>query len=314
MAIPTAYGTTNKYNPVIEEFTNDLGAWVPSWQTFCGLETENAAAKRVYAEIPVGDIPTWNGEADLTPIGHGATHTTSVTADTYGGRIVINEIEESRDPGLIGRMAGRLSEAVKRKLEKLVYAKLMLAFSETVDDGAESTSVVVSTGDHKLLVGDQANLLTSALAASSLADAREILAGWQNYNNEPLNLDKLPMALVCHPTLGDLARRLVGSPQHAQAVSGSVGATGAQINPMNSTVNPERSITVTESAYCTESGNDAWFLICKPPQTPLKLWVPTPPSLEIMRDAKDRNWSISVVFEAKAYYRAPVDGIVGSNP
>ncbi len=324
MAVPTAYsaGSTtggNKYNNVVEAFYNDIGQSY-LWEMIANLDIQNAAAKRVYAENPVGDIPTWNGTSDLTAIATGATHTTSVSGVIYGGRITHNEIDVRRDPALISTSAARLAEATKRKFEKLVFTRLMAAFTETVDDGNESTTEVCSAA-HKITgAASQSNLLTSALTASTLGDAREVMAGWKSWQNEPLGLDKYPMVLVVNPANGDLARRLVGSPQHFQSVgTASGGATGAQINPMNQGMNPERSITVLESAYAVEAGGDtdSWFLMNKAgadKRSPLTLWLPTLPDFQIMRDAKSRLWEISVVFEALAHWRAPVDGIVGSNP
>lgn len=324
MATKADFSTSNKYATIVEAYNNDMLAWSPDFLKIAELETENAAAKRVWSEVAVGDIPTWDGAADLTALDKGSSHTTSVTPTLYGGRLKFNEIEVARDGGnLLARAAQRLQAATQRMMEKLVFDALNAAFTtQTVDDGNGSTTAVCSAAHH---YGDggsaqQSNLLTAAMAASSLSDAREILSSWYNWQGQPLSLDKLPMVLVCNPSYGDVARRLVGSTEHFQLVDGGTtngfGATGAQINPMNSTVNPSRSIEVLESAYVSDSdgatSNENWFLICKPPQSPLKLWVPTPPSMQILRDAENRNWSVSVVFEAKAYFRGPADGIVGS--
>tara|TARA_Y100001963_G_scaffold26241_2_gene35741 strand:+ start:2237 stop:3178 length:942 start_codon:yes stop_codon:yes gene_type:complete len=304
----TSYDTTNKYEIVVQEFERTLGLWQSQFEKVCNVEVEpNAASKRVYAEHPVADIPTWNGTEEISALSHGVSHKVTVSPDSFGGRMTFNEIEEARDPGLVQRGATRLTAAVQRTLESLVFNKLEAGDSESVDNGAGGT-INIYHAEHPYGSGDgtQTNLVAGALAGSSLDSARAILRGWKNAAGQPLELDRGPLALVVPPALGDTARRLVGSAQYFQSVgTSSGGATGAQLNPM-----AERQIEVVETAYLASSTE--WYLIARD-FTPLNLWLPTVPSLRILQNPTKRLYEVSVIFEAKAYYTAPVQGIVVGN-
>ena len=55
-----AYTTSNKYEVVVEEFKQAMGTWQSQLDLVAKVEIEpNAASKRIYAETPVADIPTW---------------------------------------------------------------------------------------------------------------------------------------------------------------------------------------------------------------------------------------------------------------
>ena len=119
-----------------------------------------------------------------------------------------------------------------------------------------------------------------------------------------MELDRGPLALIVPPELGYTARRLVGSPEHFQTTTNGAdegwAATGSQINPQFN-----RPFSVIESAYLTDADN--WYLINQE-QTPLNMWVPSAPSIVIAQDIANRNWVVSVLFEATVYWRAPVSG------
>ena len=109
-----------------------------------------------------------------------------------------------------------------------------------------------------------------------------------------MELDRGPLALVVPPALGDTARKLVQAP-----------AVGSAVVPM-----ADRAISVIETAYLSSSAE--WYLIAQD-FTPLNLWMPTAPTMKVLQDPASRTYSVSVIFEATAYWTAPVQGIYAGN-
>jgi hypothetical protein len=136
-----------------------------------------------------------------------------------------------------------------------------------------------------------------------------------------MELDRGPLALIVPPELGDTARRLVGSPVYAQTYSdNAISTSGADVqvasadamaaSGWSSNIQSTRPYSVIESAYLTDADN--WYLINQE-QTPLNMWVPSAPSIVIAQDIANRNWVVSVLFEATVYWRAPVSGCFGAS-
>jgi len=306
-----AWGPTNRYPELVEQFNDQMGAWQSQAEMVCNIEmAPNAASRRINADLPIADIGTWDGSANLTELQHGSTHVTTVTPQAYGGRLIFTEIEEAREPGLIANAASRLTTAVQRTMESVVFTRLEAGDDDTVDNGAGGSITVFNTAHPYGVPGGGGtdtndNKLAGALSHTTLDAARVALRNWRNSASQPMELDRGPLALVVPPALGDTARRLVYSDQFAQSVSGSVGATGAEINPW-----ANRSVVVVETAQLSSAAE--WYLIARD-HTPLNLWVPTPPSIRILQDPANRQYSVSVVFEAKAYWKAPIQGIIANN-
>jgi len=317
----TDYGTANKYETLIQAYQEDIGNWLPQFEAFTTLSSENAGAKQVWADHPVGQIGVHNTTTIATHE-HGSAAKVSVTPTAYSGKLVFTEIEEARDSNIVAAGAAKLMSGAKRTFEKLVFDALPLGITATeVPTGDSGASVRIFSASHTDGTSTQSNLGTAALSHSSLNDSRVAMRKWKNTAGEPLELDRGPLALVVPPELGDTARRLVGSPMYAQtftdnatATSGStdrltgaaaIGAAGAHMNPQ-----AQRPFSIIESAYLSDSNN--WYLFSTE-NTPLNLWVPTPPSIAIIQDVANRNWVVSVLFEAKVYWRAPVSGCFGAS-
>jgi len=309
----SAYSVSDKYTTAINRYAEDLANWIPQFEQIAEISSENAGAKQVYNDYPVGQIPT-HDTTTIDTMTHGAGATvSSITPGAYSARYLFTEIEESRDPGLILRGAEKLLGGVKRTFESLVFSALPDGFATTqVNTGHSAAAKYVFSATHGYgsASATQSNLGTSALSQTSLNSARVAMRKWRGQSGEPLEMDRGPLALVVPPELGDTARRLVGSPMYSQLhetstadITGS-GATGGDINPMFA-----RPFTVIESAYLTDENN--WYLI-NMDNTPLNIWIPTPPSINVGRDVANRNWVVSVLFEAKVYWRAPITGAHGS--
>ena len=315
----TPYGTTNKYETLIEAYQEDVLNWLPQFEAFTNLSSENAAAKQVWADHPVGQI---GAHADpITAHTHGSAAAVSVTPTAYSGKLTFTEIEEARDSNVVANGAEKLMIGAKRTFEKLVFDALPLGITTTeVPSGDAGASVKIFSAAHTDGSSVQSNLSSAALSHSSLNDGRVALRKWKNTAGEPLELDRGPLALIVPPELGDTARRLVGSPMYAQTftdnATGTSGATdrltgAAAIGSAGAHSNPQfnRPFSIIESAYLTDGNN--WYLFSTE-NTPLNLWVPTPPSTKIIQDVANRNWVVSVLFEAKVYWRAPVSGCFGA--
>lgn len=318
-----SYSNSNKYQTLVEKIDADiLSNWVPQFETFCKLSNDNVAAKRVYTEYPVGQIGTHSDP--ITPVSHGATATQTVTPTAYSNKLTYTEIEEARDPGVIAEGAQRLMMGAKRTFEKLVFDAVFDGIATTtVPTGHSAAAKNIFSATHGYGSGSatQSNLGTAALSHSSLNDARVALRKWYNDAGEPMELDRGPLALIVPPELGDTARRLVGSPMYAQtftdnavgtsgatdqlASASAIGTAGGHMNPQNL-----RPYTVVESPFLSDANN--WYLFSRD-ATPLNLWVPTAPSIAIIRDVANRNWVVSVLFEAATYWRAPVGGCFGAS-
>tara|TARA_Y100000310_G_scaffold332887_1_gene409339 strand:+ start:750 stop:1733 length:984 start_codon:yes stop_codon:yes gene_type:complete len=320
----SAYSVSDKYTTAINRYAEDLGNWVPQFEAIAEISAENAGAKQVYNDYPVGQIGA-HDTTTITQMSHGAGATvSSITPNAYSARYLFTEIEESRDPGLVLRGAEKLLQGVKRTFESLVFSALPSGMDTTqVNTGHSAAARYIFSATHGYGSGSavQSNLGTSALSQTSLNSARVAMRKWKGQSGEPLEMDRGPLALVVPPELGDTARRLVGSPQYAVTYSdntistsgadvalasaGAIGTSGSSINPHFG-----RAFTVIESAYLSDENN--WYLINQE-NTPLNIWIPTTPSISVDRDPANRNWVVSVLFEAKVYWRAPVSGCFGAN-
>jgi len=273
-----------------------MGSWESQLASVCNVQLEpNAAAKRINAETPVANIPAWADPSsdNLATLAHGSSHTTSVSASAYGGRLVFTEIEEAREPGLVASAASKLTLAVQRTLESLVFTRLEAGDDDTVDNGNGGTITVFNTA-HPSGGAANNNKGAGALDEGTLDTARQSMRGWLNAAGQPMELDRGPLALVVPPALGDTARKLVQAP-----------AVSSAIIPM-----ANRAITVVETAYL--SSTTEFYLVAQD-FTPLNLWMPTPPTMRILQDPANRTYSVSVVFEATAYWAAPIQGIYAGN-
>ena len=300
------YSASNKYETMVVAYQEALtNSWKPQFEKFCELSNDNVAAKRIYNDLGVGQIPTHN-TTSITEAVHGAAHVSaSITPTAYSKKLVYSEIEERRDPGLMMRGAEQLMAGALRTFEKTVFTELLNGGNgtTTVPTGASGAAINVFSDDHAYGTSGtstQSNLGSAALSHTSLNAARIALRKWYSADGEPMELDAGPLALIVPPELGDTARRLTGSREFAQTTITS----GAEINPQF-----DRQFTVVESAYLTDNNN--WYLVATD-HTPINLWIPTAPTIKIIQDVANRNWVVSVLFEMAVYYRPPVSGIYGS--
>jgi len=310
--VTSPYTTSDRYETAVARYAEDMANnWLPQFELICKLSNEPGAAKRVYADYPVGQIGA-HDTSTITEMTHGATAVQTATPTAYSAKYKFSEIEQRRNPELLLEAADKLITGCKRTFESLVFSQLPLGISTTEvttgHDGA-AKKIFSDTHGYGTGAGEQSNLGTSALSATSLAAGRVALRKWKTQSGEPAELDRGPLVLVVPPELGDTARRLVGSPEYFQTTTNSAdqgwAATGAQINPM-----ADRPFTVCESAYLSDADN--WYLINQE-HTPLNMWIPSAPSIVIAQDIANRDWIVSVLFEASVYWRAPVSGCYGAS-
>ena len=145
--------------------------------------------------------------------------------------------------------------------------------------------------------GVQDNLVVSALSASSLDSARQLLRNWKNQQGLPMNITggDDEMVLVCGPQNEVTATEILVS-----QLSGADMATNAFRSFADLVVYP-----------LTPDGDD-WFLISKT-KSPCGIWMSEAPVLRAREDDTGLFVNFVVRFQATFYVKAYAAGIVGSN-
>tara|TARA_R100000808_G_scaffold2971_2_gene11083 strand:+ start:313 stop:1227 length:915 start_codon:yes stop_codon:yes gene_type:complete len=144
--------------------------------------------------------------------------------------------------------------------------------------------------------GTQSNLITDALAESSLNNARSILRKWKNQQALPMNISGAndEMVLVCGPTNEKTAMELIVS----------------QLSGADMQVNTFRSFADVVVYPLTDE--DDWFLISKT-KSPVGIWIGEAPTVIAREDETGLFVNFVCKFQASFYTKAYAAGIIGSN-
>ena len=303
-----AYNLGDKYASIVEEWSQTLTTFQPSWSKFVNVRADNAFSIQNYADITPGALPDWNGSADITDVSYGSFAEQVVTAAGSATKLTLARRDVELDAGLVGRKAEQLLAAAQQTIEANVYGALEGGFAATVDNGAGGTTPVIGGTFVLQDSSTQVNGLTAALSATSLDAARQKLMGWKNYNGDPMGLGFSPLALIVSPQNATLAEQLTKSPLAVDTfVSTVTAATGANINPQS--MHPYQVIV---SPYLTADADD-WFLVETGPQSPVNFWAASAPRLIIEDHAINQTVEMSVSMFSKVYIQTPPNGIIGSN-
>jgi len=293
---------SDRFQSLSQEWSQAMSQFVPTWQNFCRIDTTKSASLTRWADKTPGVLATWDGDAAIADVAMGDSHAQTITPDGKARKVTIRQFDARMDAGLVDRRAADLLAAAERTLESMVYAKLETTFTDSFDNGAGSTTEVISDGHTLADSSAQSNLLTAALSASSLATAREYLRNWKNHNGDFAGLGQGSLALVVAPKNEDVAKQITQSPTLREASAG----TGANINPQ-----ADRAWQVVCSPYLSADDDD-WFVVETGALTPITVWIPSPPALIIEEHASNQNIEMSVAFFGQVFIDTPPNGLVGS--
>ena len=304
-----AYALGDKYAAIVEEWSQTLTTYQPTWSKFVNVRADNAFSIQNYADITPGALPSWDGAVNISDVAYGSFAEQVVTAAGNATKLTLARRDVELDAGLVGRKAEQLLAAAQQTIEANVYGALELGISATdVDNGAGGSTRVIGGTFVLQDASTQTNGLTAALSATSLDAARQKLMGWKNYNGDPMGLGFSPLALIVAPQNATLAEQLTKSPLAVNTyATPTLAATGANINPQ--AMHPYQVIV---SPYLTAAPED-WFLVETGPQSPVNFWAASAPRLIIEDHAINQTVEMSVSMFSKVYIQTPPNGIIGSN-
>ena len=306
-----AYALGDKYSSLVAEWDQMITDFRPTWDRFVNVRADNAFSLQNYADITPGALASWNGSADITEAAtsYGSFAEQVVTADGSARKVTLQRRDIELDSGLVERKAEQLLRAAQQTIEANVYTALTGGLTKNVDNGGGGTTYVLD-GTFSLQDGStQSNSFSTALSASSLDSARQILMGWKNYNGDPMGLGFGPLALVVSPKNATIAEQITKSPLAAETYATSVtAASGANINPQS--MHPYQVIV---SPYLNTTDDDDWFLIETGLQSPITYWTASAPKLVIEEKAINQTVEMSVSMYSSVFIQTPPNGIIGSN-
>lgn len=306
-----AYALGDKYSSLVAEWDQMITDFRPTWDRFVNVRADKAFSLQNYADITPGALASWNGSADITEAAtsYGSFAEQVVTADGSARKVTLQRRDIELDSGLVERKAEQLLRAAQQTIEANVYTALTGGLTKNVDNGGGGTTYVLD-GTFSLQDGTtQSNSFSTALSASSLDSARQILMGWKNYNGDPMGLGFGPLALVVSPKNATIAEQITKSPLAAETYAATVtAASGANINPQS--MHPYQVIV---SPYLNTTDDDDWFLIETGPQSPITYWTASAPKLVIEEKAINQTVEMSVSMYSSVFIQTPPNGIIGSN-
>ena len=320
---PVNYGVTNAYQELVSEWTATMARREFEFEPFTRIHTDNAAQIRRWGDLPIGRMPTWNGDAAIAAQAVGATNVNSYEPTGKALKVEILNFDVIHNPGIVQKKLAQLQDAVVTTANALVFGALETANSpDTYDNGAGGTSPVIGATHKYATPGDadgvldqnQSNYLTTALSYDGLSSALQLLQEFRDMSGEPIGLGKAGLCLIVPPGLYSTAVNLVGGPSIVISESASAQAAPyANVTKMGS-LNPygQGNIQVVSSAFLSDS-ND-WFL-CETSasdKTPVNFWTAGMPTINVTVDEANLKTVITASAFMRAWIDGPSAGIVGS--
>ena len=332
------YSVSDKHQTLISEWNLEMQSFVPSWSAFCELITDDAAALRRWSDTPSGVMPTidtalTNNTSITSTAKYKSVAEQTITPTAKGSGTFVHQLDTRFDSGLIDKRAESLLRSAQNTIEEGVFSFLAGGFNSLVDNandsgGGETTSNIFSAYDpppaaypqaagfHYKTGMDEASTnaqystkIATALSASGLSAAREMMRKQFTYNGVPAGFGMGNLALVVPIELEDEAIQATRSAELITTQTSSVtAATGATINPHSL-----RGYQIITSGYLSDSSD--WFLVdASTQESPVKVWVPAAgaPKLNVWQNPNG-NTELSVSFFMRVFIDAPVAGIVGSS-
>lgn len=291
-----ALTTSNvKQITVAERFWEGMVRPRQDWTKVFKIHRNDESSIRIAALEGIGNIPTWNGSADLTTETIDSTGATTMTYAARGLQVLINKYDAKDVPGIVEMAATKLGVSVGATYSTLAWAILGNAFtSETVAD-----SKALCATDHTTATTTRSNKGTSALDRTALEAAITAMRNWDNYQDQPYDLAGFQIYLVVPNGLEFTAHQIVASMYTSSQMQVSKLAT--------------MPIEVVVSPYLTDA-ND-WFLIVDPVvEAPLHLWERSAPDFAVrLIDQDNLQTKLNVDFALAVDAGPQPDGIYGSS-
>ena len=290
---------------LVEKFMEGVGSVPDDWRQFVDYKDADVPSLKVSPMSGAGDPTSWNGTDSLS-----SAHSTSISALTakdysyqqYAAQITIARSDISDIPGVVQDAVAKLGFSVANTYAKLAFTTLMNGVP-----GAGPGDGSVTTADGKKLFADDhttaAGTSRSNYAATTLTGAGDVMAAitmarnWENYQNQPYDLNSGGWALCVPPALEATA---------AQAVGSQYTSDQLQINVAGS-----YGINVITSAHLQDE--TAWFLMSRGPIRPVVFWERLPVRLDIVEDQDTLATKINCDFAVVSDANAQPDGGFGFN-
>jgi hypothetical protein len=288
------FTTSNVKEIVIDRFFEGLHSVSERWASAYDYRTDDVSSLRVSPITGVGQIPEWNGDADLDIVGVAALDAQSVDYETYGVQVRVNKYDAMDVPESTTALPQRIGIATASTYAAKGAELLANAFTTatTSYDGLAlvSASHTVATG------GTRSNKLTSALDSTAIMAAIALFRKWLDYQGLPMDVAEMGgFYLIIPPDLETAAGQALGSEFTSAALQ----------------VNMAGSYGIDTIVWNQLSDTNNWFLVSKA-MSPLIFWERSAPDLNIEIDPDNKSGKYSLDFAIKASASAIPDGIVGS--
>jgi hypothetical protein len=290
----TNFSTSNVKEIVIDRFFEGLHSVSERWLSAYDYRTDDIASLRVSPISGVGEIPSWNGDADLDIVGVEALDPQAVDYAKFGVQVRVDKYSAMDVPEAVSSLPQRIGVATASTYAAKGAEVLANAFTSatTSYDGLAlvSDSHTVKGG------GTRSNKLTSALDSTAIMAAIAMFRKWVDYQG--LKMDVVEMGgfyLVVPPDLENAAGQALGSEFTSAALQ----------------VNMASSYGIETIVWNQLADTNNWFLVSKA-MSPLIFWERSAPDLAISIDPDNKAGKYSLDFAIKSSAGPLPDGIVGA--
>ncbi len=291
--------TTNVKTTAVRSFFEGINLINDDYRLFTNYHQENAGKLQIAALTGIGNIPDWDGSADITPasISSPGTNGLSLSYQGYGVNVKLPKYDIMDVPGIVEKTSRKLGQAVGYKYQQLAFASVAASFTTTIVDGENlcSANHKIESGSVRSVGG---NALSTALDRSALAAALSAMRLFPNFQGQFTNFADLPLVLIVPPALEETAIEVLGS---------SLSGADNQINMFAG-----RRISLVVSPLLSDT--DDWFLCTGvTEESPYQLWERSAPMYTIREDQDNRQLKIAVDFALATGLGPQPDGVVGSS-
>jgi len=292
--------TSNVKQVSVSRFFEGLSSVPDKWRKCVDFRTTDTASLRIAALTGIGDIPTWNGSAVITPTSIDSTGATTLEYDGYGVQVKLNKYDIKDIPEITSLSAQKLGQAVAEKYRALAFAQVA-GFGSTDAGFLCADGKAVAASDHTTTGSARSNLGTAALTRTVLMNVIKQLRQFKNYQAQYTSFADGPLLLVVPPELEQKAIEIVHSSFNAG------GDDGMQANAV-SLFNVE----IIVDPYMTDA-NDWILMTADSSSSPFKFWERSAPDFSLSELALDtRQVLMTVDFAVKTAAGPQPDGVVGN--
>jgi hypothetical protein len=273
---------TNSKFQAVEAFFEGASMIPDDWRKFVNFRTDNVPSMKLAAMTGLGDVPTWNGTADLgdTAVSVDDHHQVPVTASQYAYQARISRVDSQDIPTIVADASRKIGMSIASTYASLAYTLL--------DSNPAVLGADLFATDHPTAGGGtRSNRTASALDRTSFAAAISAFRRWKNVQNQVTDYLGAGLVMIVPAELEETAKQIVMSPFHTVSnVQGETNIAG--------TYNTE--VIVSGKLSALDANN--WYLFAKAGagSGPFTFWERLAPEIRLTEDPDTLHQKITCDF------------------